>query len=110
MYLWQKAAEETAQVSNVTAALSVNEKTAVDHDRGGLAVVLHAAYLAAEEYLVVLLAEGHGAERLARESGAAFLGRLPFDDQIEPALGDVDRLTKTAFARAVERVASRLVG
>jgi len=52
---------------------------------------------------------GRGAEGLARKAGVAFLGSLPYDDAIEPSLGNVDRLLATGFGVAVGELAARLV-
>ncbi len=43
------------------------------------------------------------AQRLAQESGVKFLGRLPFDENVEPAVGDVDKLAATEFAVALSQ-------
>jgi ATP-binding protein involved in chromosome partitioning len=43
------------------------------------------------------------AEILARDSDVEFLGRLPYDDAIETALGSVEKLAGTDFARALSQ-------
>jgi len=45
---------------------------------------------------------------VAREFGVPFLGVLPFDDDLESAIGDRARLARTSFARAVRQLARRL--
>ncbi|MBT4501239.1 MAG: ATP-binding protein [Gemmatimonadetes bacterium] len=48
--------------------------------------------------------EGKGVEELALQNGLLFLGSLPFDEELEEALGDAEQLTQTAAASALMRV------
>ncbi|MBC7130290.1 P-loop NTPase, partial [Candidatus Bathyarchaeota archaeon] len=45
--------------------------------------------------------------RLAAELGLRFLGAVPFDAGVEDALGDVERLLGTVFARRLEELVSK---
>jgi ATP-binding protein involved in chromosome partitioning len=45
---------------------------------------------------------------LAAECGATYLGALPFDDKVEEATGDVERLRRTAFMAALREQAAEL--
>lgn len=45
---------------------------------------------------------------LAAEFGIPLLGVLPLDGEVEEAMGDVERLANTAFARALARVGANL--
>ena len=40
--------------------------------------------------------------------GLPFLGEIPFDNKIEDAIGNVDMLLKTVFAKKVESIAAKL--
>jgi len=40
--------------------------------------------------------------------GLAFLGRIPFDEGVEAALGKPDELLGTVFAEKVRQLASRI--
>ncbi len=40
--------------------------------------------------------------------GLPFLGEIPFDNKIEDAIGNVDKLLKTVFAKKVESIAAKL--
>jgi ATP-binding protein involved in chromosome partitioning len=40
-------------------------------------------------------------------ASTAFLGQIPFDARIEEAMGNVNKLLETAFAKKVEEIASR---
>ncbi len=51
---------------------------------------------------------GDGVEELAAEFGVPLLGVLPFDGEVEEAMGDAERLASTSFARALARVAALL--
>lgn len=43
------------------------------------------------------------------EMGVSFLGELPFDLKVEEALGDVDALAKTAFARKLAEIVPQII-
>lgn len=43
------------------------------------------------------------------ETGVSFLGELPFDSRVEDALGDVDALAKTAFARKLAEIVPQII-
>jgi ATP-binding protein involved in chromosome partitioning len=48
--------------------------------------------------------EGKSVEELAAQSGLPFLGSLPFDEELEEALGDTEQLARTAAASVLMRV------
>jgi len=50
------------------------------------------------------------AQALSTQAGIPFLGTLPFDGSIEPALGDIEKLLSTAFADATGELAHRVFG
>ncbi len=52
----------------------------------------------------------HGVGDLAEDHGVPFLGALPWDDGVEEALGNPQRLLEAPFGRAVRGIAARLVG
>jgi len=47
-------------------------------------------------------------EKVAR-FGASFLGDLPFDSEVEDALGDVDALLRTVFAQKLAEIVPRII-
>jgi ATP-binding protein involved in chromosome partitioning len=53
---------------------------------------------------------GSGASSLAVREEVPFLGSLPFDPSLEPAVGDPDRLVATPFARSLEPLIARAAG
>jgi ATP-binding protein involved in chromosome partitioning len=53
---------------------------------------------------------GSGASSLAAREEVPFLGSLPFDPTLEPAIGDPDRLVATPFARLLEPLIARAAG
>ena len=48
-------------------------------------------------------------KRKVEEAGVKFLGEIPFDPEIENALGDVNALFKTDFARKLGEIASKII-
>jgi len=54
------------------------------------------------------LARSDSVEREADALGLRVLGRIPFDDGVEGALGKPDELLKTVFAEKVRQLASRI--
>lgn len=54
------------------------------------------------------LARSDSVEREAEALGLRFLGRIPFDEGVEAALGKPDELLKTVFAEKVRQLASRI--
>ncbi len=52
--------------------------------------------------------ESDAVQTVAREFDVPYLGRLPWDDELEPATGDRARLARTAFAEALRPVALRV--
>jgi ATP-binding protein involved in chromosome partitioning len=53
---------------------------------------------------------GAGAPSLAAREGIPYLGSLPFDETLEAATGDPERLVATPFARSLEPVIARAAG
>lgn len=51
---------------------------------------------------------GHDVERMASEFDCPYLGAIPRDSQVEPALGSPERLLATVASAGVREVASRL--
>lgn len=51
----------------------------------------------------------NAAEALAGECEVPFLGRIPFDEAVEAALGDADALGATAAVQALDRCAARFL-
>lgn len=51
--------------------------------------------------------ESGAVERFAARYGLPFLGSLPFDPELEPAVGDPDRLARGAAGDAMARIARR---
>jgi len=49
-------------------------------------------------------------KKQATEDGAAYLGAIEFDPELEDALGDVDRLSETKFTNSVHRLLPQLEG
>lgn len=47
-------------------------------------------------------------QALARSTGVPFVGAIPFDEDVEAASGDRDRLSRCAAARAVDEIATIL--
>jgi ATP-binding protein involved in chromosome partitioning len=47
--------------------------------------------------------------RQTLELGLRFLGAIPYDAEVEGAIGDADRLLETAFAKKVEQLLPRIV-
>lgn len=52
--------------------------------------------------------DDHAARSLAASTEVPFLGTIPNDEQVEAAIGDRERLSKTAAGRAAEVLAERL--
>lgn len=51
--------------------------------------------------------EGGEAKRFASGRGLPYLGAVPFDEEVEPAVGDPDRLMRGAAGAAVTEIARR---
>ncbi len=47
-------------------------------------------------------------QRRVESLGLPFLGEIPFDNEIEGAIGNVDMLLKTVFAKKLESIAAKL--
>ena len=53
--------------------------------------------------------EGEAVARFARGRGLPFLGSVPFDEDVEPAIGDPDRLMRGDAGAAVAGIARRVL-
>jgi ATP-binding protein involved in chromosome partitioning len=47
-------------------------------------------------------------QQQTRKLGLSFLGEIPYDTQIEEAIGNKNRLASTVFAKKVEEIASKI--